>query len=134
MKNHFEVAIKRANLNSANFRTLNILLQMKQSGNDLNEFFMINGYRKIAIYGFGNVGKRFVDELKKDLIKIEYIIDKKGDYIVADWKIYAPNDNLPEVDAIIVTTMYCYEEVKWQLAQKMSCPIISLDDVLKELK
>lgn len=44
-----------------------------------------------------------------------------------------PGENMPEVDAIVVTPIYYYYEIQEMLSSKVDCKIISLEDILNEI-
>lgn len=105
----------------------------KQEGKNLAQFFRDNGYKTIAIYGMSYLGERLVDELRDSGIEVKYAIDKNAENIYADVEIKQPTDNLPEVDAVIVTAVYFFDEIENALVKLIDCPIISLEDVLFEV-
>ena len=41
-----------------------------------------------------------------------------------------PEEVLKDVDAIIVTPIFYFEEIKRKLSAKVRCPIISLEDII----
>jgi len=43
---------------------------------------------------------------------------------------YLPTDELPDVDVIVVTADYYFEEIKDKLSKKVDCPIISIGEIL----
>ena len=40
---------------------------------------------------------------------------------------------MKEVDAIVVTAIVFYEDIKRQLREKANCPVISLEDILYDM-
>lgn len=105
----------------------------KQEGKNLARFFEDKGYKSIAIYGMSYLGERLVDELKGSGIEVKYAIDKNADNIYADVEVKQPSDDLPEVDAVVVTAVYFFDEIESELAELVDCPVISLEDVLFEV-
>lgn len=105
----------------------------KQEGKTITTFFTNNGYKKIAIYGMSYVGERVYDELKNSDIEVVYGIDKNADSLYSEIEILHVNDDLPEVDAVVVTPVFFFEEIREQLCEKMQCPIISFEDILYEI-
>lgn len=105
----------------------------KQEGKSLTKFFENNEYKSIAIYGMSYLGERLLDELKDSGIEVRYAIDKNADNIYADIEIKTLEDDLPEVDAIIVTAVFFYDEIEEELAGLVDYPVISLEDVLYEV-
>ena len=95
--------------------------------------FQNMGYKSVAIYGMKEVGERLYNELKDTETEVKYVIDQNADSIYADVDIYSPDDKLPEVDIIVVTATYYYNSILSNLKDKVSCPIISLDDVINSI-
>lgn len=109
---------------------LNQWLIDKHEGKNLASFFEDNGYKSIAIYGMSYLGERLVDELRGSGIEVKYAIDKNADTIYAGVEIKQPSDDLPEVDAVVVTAVYFYDEIEEELVKLMDCTVISLEEVL----
>ena len=102
----------------------------RQEGKSLVKFFEDNEYKSIAIYGMSYLGERLLDELKDSGIEVKYAIDKNADNIYADVEIKRLEDDLPKVDAIIVTAVFFYDEIEEELSELVDYPVISLEDVL----
>lgn len=82
---------------------------------------------RVAIYGIAELGQRLYDELVESGIKVEYIIDNNPNVIFYDYKIVSMKDDFLPVDAIIVTPILFYDEIKNEIKKKkISYPIISL--------
>ncbi len=45
----------------------------------------------------------------------------------------SPEDELPDVDAVIVTAITFFDEIEEKLTEKISCPVLSLEDILYEV-
>ncbi len=114
------------------YHTLNRWLAKRQEGICLDSYFKENGYESIAIYGYKELGERLYDELKATDVKVEYIIDKAADNIYAGVDAYTPDDVLPDVDAVVVTASYYFDEIEEMLRDKLACPIFSIDDVVNQ--
>lgn len=115
------------------FLLMNQWVKVKQEGKSLSAYLEQNGYKKIGIYGMSYVGTTLVDELKGSSITIAYAIDKNAEDIYADVDIVAPDETLAPVDAIVVTAITYFDEIAEKLAEKVDCPIVSLEDVLYEM-
>ena len=76
------------------------------------------------------LGERLLDELKDTGIVVRYGIDKNAQNIYADVEIKSLDDELPEVDAIVVTAVYFFDEIEEELSKRVEYPIISLEDVV----
>lgn len=115
------------------FLLMNQWVKLKQEGKNLASYFENHGYYKIAIYGMSYVGETLAEELDGTTIKIEYGIDQKVDSIYAEFDILSPESKLKNVDVIVVTAIKFFDDIKEKLKQKVSCPIISLEDILYEM-
>lgn len=117
----------------------NMLLQwldIKQEGKSLSEYFVNNNYKTIAIYGMGEMGRRLYDELKDSEIQIKYVIDKNSITAYSPVEVkelddFDGDDNV-EVDVVVVTATFAFNEIQKEVSEKITCPIISLEDVIYE--
>ena len=110
--------------------TLNNWIGKKQKNINLSSYFEKMGYKSVAIYGMKEVGERLYEELKDTKTEVKYAVDQNAESIYADIDVYSPDDDLPEVDVIVVTATYYYNSILNNIKEKISCPIISLDDVI----
>lgn len=115
------------------YNMLNQWLILKQENKSLEKYFIDNGYHTIAIYGIGEVGNRLYDELKNTDIKVEYAIDKEAFSAYSGIEVFQIDDELPKVDAIVVTAVFAFEEIEENLKKNVDCPIISLEDAIYEV-
>lgn len=100
-----------------------------ERGIKVEDYFLTNGYKCIAIYGMKEFGLHLLNELKDSKVTVEYAIDKNLSIIPAGVVGYGPGDELPKVDAIVVTASYYFSEIKEQLKNN-DCDIVSIDDVV----
>lgn len=115
------------------FLMMNRWIQVKQEGKTLTDYLEKHDYKVVAIYGISYVGERLLDELKGSNITVKYGIDKEADGIHADIPVVYMDDLLEEVDAVIVTAISFIDEIESTLSTKISCPIISLEDILYDM-
>ena len=115
------------------FLMMNRWVEMKQDGKNLADYFREKGYKSIAIYGMSYAGERLLHELKDSDIKVKCGIDQKADEIYTDVDVLTMDDELPRVDAVVVTSIYFFEEISEKLTALMDSPVISLEDILYEM-
>lgn len=126
-------AIKEAKYAQKHLAIMQIMNQwiiVKQKNKTLVDFFTHNNYKKIAVYGMSYLGERLVDELEGSDISIIYAVDKNAENIYAPFDVMKPDDALPEVDALIVTPFFFFDEIERELESKVDCPIVSIEDVV----
>ena len=115
------------------FLMMNQWVKAKQQGKNLASYFEKNGYKSIAVYGMSYAGETLIDELQGTDIQVVYGIDKNADSIYADVDVFTMEDSLDEVDAVVVTAIFFYDEIVDALVQKLGCPILSLEKILYEI-
>lgn len=115
------------------YNMLNEWLMIKQEGKSLEKYFTDNGYHVIAIYGMGEMGNRLFNELKGTSIKVKYAIDKEASSTYSEIEVLEIEDNLSEVDAVVVTAVFAFDEIEEKLQEVVGCPIISLEDIIFEM-
>lgn len=122
-----------SNKHLALFRMMNQWVKVKQEGKNLSSYLEKNGYKEIAVYGMSYAGETLLDELRGTSVHVAYAIDQKADTIYANTAVVSMDNNLEPVDAIVVTAITFFDEIEEKLAQKVSCPILSLEDILYEV-
>ena len=115
------------------YMLMNQWVQVKQEGKSLVSYFEANEYTNIAIYGMNYVGQTLYRELENSLITIKYAIDQNAENIYADCEVLTMEDDLENVDAVIVTPIYYFDEIERKLREKIDCPIISVEDIVYEV-
>ena len=113
------------------FLMMNQWFELKQSGKQMEQFFRDRKIKKIAIYGMSQMGETLYRELSDTEIEVLYAIDKNVDSLYVHYcDVLKPTDNLPNVDAIVVTPFVYFKEIKKELKRKTSSPIFSIEDVI----
>lgn len=105
-------------------------LALKQEGISLAKYFEQNNYHTVAIYGMKELGERLLEELDESDIKVVYIIDQNADKIETSIPKYRPMDDLPDVDVIVVSAVYAFQDIQETMEKNVNMPIISLEDVV----
>lgn len=130
LKDKVDYKSKMSEKHLALYLMMNQWVKVKQENKSITLYLEAEGYKSIAIYGMNYVGETLMDELLNSNVEVKYGIDKNADTIYADIDILRPEDELPEVDAVIVTAITFFDEIEDALSRKMDCPIISMEDIL----
>lgn len=115
------------------FRTLNKWLTVKEQGKCLEQYFKRNNVKSIGVYGYGALGRHLVDELCESDVTVKYVIDKKIPDISCNIKIIRPEEQIQNVEMIVVTAYYYWNEIVELLGKKGDYQIISLETVVDEV-
>jgi len=127
--NDFKVIKK----NEAIMKMFNQWLILKQEEKSIVSYFKENGFNKIAIYGMSYAGERLLADLKNTDIEVAYAIDRNAEHIFSEVEIVTLEDSLQDVDVVVVTAIYNFDEIEEKLSNLMDCPIVSLEDIIYEL-
>lgn len=114
------------------YHLLSQWLSNNQKGIRLADILLERGYSNVAIYGMKELGELLCQELTGSDVKIRYVIDRAKEGIYTEYPLLTPDDELGEVEVIIVTACFYYDEIKEVLKEKVACPIISLEDLVYE--
>ena len=114
---------------------LELWMKLRDRHISLAGFFHGMGIRTIAVYGAGIFGKHLYYELQGSGVHISYFLDRQQDGKPAEagMRMIYPGDPAGPVDAIIVTPVMEYEQIKEQLRglyADFTGEIISIETVL----
>ncbi|SEK82820.1 hypothetical protein SAMN02910377_01923 [Pseudobutyrivibrio ruminis] len=93
----------------------------------IERFFDNEECRRIAIYGHGNLGEAFFNEIKKiDALEFVCYIERKANIIENTVSV----NEIPDVDAIVVTPFMEYYDIKESLKDVTDARIYSLWEII----
>lgn len=100
---------------------------------NISEFFKIHNYNTIAIYGAGRLGLHLFYELRNQDIEIIFAIDANSENIQFPIPLYSPEEQMPLVDAIVITVIDQYKEIAQILRKRVNSIMIPLEEIIQEL-
>lgn len=115
---------------TANYNALKKWFELKQQNISIIKYFQKNRYKKIAIYGISDLGMYLYQELSRSSVRVSYAIDRRAEKLDLGLKILKIENELPQVDAIVVTAVYFFDQIDDLLRNKVTCPVISIEDIL----
>ncbi len=100
-------------------------------GKSIGNTCLRNGWKKVGIYGFKELGQLLFEELQKQKIEIQCIVDSNADNIVAEIPVIRPEEVSGfDVDILIVTAVHSFEAIKKDLSERVTCKIVSLEELI----
>jgi len=103
-------------------------------GHNVRDYFVGEGINTIAIYGMGELANRLIDGLRDSDVEVLYGIDRDPACASGNVdRVYSIDENLPKVDAIIVTPFYVFDQVRDMLTSKICARIISVEEIIWSL-
>lgn len=125
---------KTADRYSALYSMMVRWVEVKQKGRSFTWYFKHRKYDKIAIYGMGRAGEVLADELEGSGVQIRYAIDRRPDYIYAEFPVVSVEDIPEKVDVIVVTAIQDFDEIRDLLSRKVDCPVVSLEKIVESCR
>lgn len=121
---------KRMERNFSNMMLFNDWLEFLYSGGHVEQYFHKHGYKRIMIYGNGYIGKRLKQALEQTDIEVVAIMDKVTSMDEAGL-IIGVDSEIPDVDCIVITPTFYYDEIFTLLDEKTDIPIASMQMVIE---
>lgn len=112
-------------------------LENRNAGKKLSDFFINCGFRSVAIYGAGDLGRLAYSELKNSDVKVTYFIDRNALALgeVGGIPVIAPSEyeKLRDTDIVIITASGGYDSICRMFAQNIpEIGTVSLYDAVCE--
>ena len=109
---------------------LDTWMSLREKGKYIVDIYDTIRNKRIAIYGYGILGRHLIDDLSKSGIKPEFVIDRDLNKSCA-FDIISPDDEWPIVDIIIVSATYDYGYIYHRIREKeYTCEVVSLGHIL----
>lgn len=109
------------------------LLNKNRNGKLVENWLLEHNINKIAIYGMGVLGEQLMKELANSNIEVLYVVDKRK-LEIESVESYFPEDRLPKVDCVILTTVSQYAEIEAVLGKfNDDMKIYSLAKILSDI-
>lgn len=99
----------------------------------ISDYLKENKYENIIIYGMSYLGRQLYEELIQDGINIKYLVDRKEYMVYADREVKNITDQFDSVDVVIVTAIYDFDELVYELGIKFECPVLSLSNIIYKM-
>ena len=114
------------------YELCNHWIKMLNDGYHIESFFREKGYKRIAVYGMGELGNRLIETLEGTGTEVAYGIDRNlwTAFAEIDIKGLDEEERFDGIDCIVVTPIHAYEKAAKALRGKTDCDIVSLEDVI----
>lgn len=128
MINDYKRRMKR---NLSNMLLFNDWLEFLYSGGKVEQYFYNHGYKRIMIYGNGYIGKRLQQALEQTDIEVAAVMDKA---VSSDERglVTGIDSSIPDVDCIVITPVYYYDEIFSMLHKKTKLPLVNIQEIINE--
>lgn len=114
-------------------RLLENWMSLRDHKINFSSYFEKYGYKNIAIYGMGRLGAHLLQELEEGDIRVCFGIDQNKQSEDYKIEVFSPCQEMPAVDAVVVTIFGEYRNISEILRKRINCPIITLEEIIQEL-
>lgn len=108
---------------------------MADTKKKIDQFLFDKEIMSIVIYGMSTLGVRLFKRLENsDKVKVSYALDYNPQINVPGIEVYTPGSEKKEnVDAVIVTAVFSFDEIKKMLLESGYKKIYAIDEMLYEI-
>lgn len=119
------------------FVTMKRWLENRNKNHTFVDYFNASGYKTVAIYGAGDLGKLLYEEIKDSNIKVSYFVDRNGEGLknVDGIPVVMLKDvvNQEQVDVMVVTPAGNFEAISRDIVKNVpQMCLVSLKDAVYE--
>lgn len=109
-------------------------MMVKKNSEGIAEYLSSKGIHNVAIYGMDYRGVRLFHELQGTCVNVKYGIDRNLKARIMGLDVCRPDEmKKEEIDAVIITALFSFEEIRKNLEDKGFTQIIGLDDIIYDL-
>lgn len=116
-----------------NYELLRDWIEMRHVKRKIEDYFIARGYSTIIVYGGGEIGQLFIEEILESGIGVKYVIDSNAENIFLGVPVVKKYIDFENIDVIVVTAVFAFEEIYKNLARVTEVPIVSLKEVISDI-
>lgn len=116
------------------FFILDAWMNLENKGLTVEGYLKENGYDHVAIYGYGYIGKQLYGRLRRKHMDVVYIIDQNAAFLETDIPAYTLEQDLPEADLIIVTSLDHEQAVLGRIKEKVFVDVLSIKELINKVE
>ena len=108
-------------------------IEFHSKGVTLSNLLLEKQWKKIVIYGLAAMGINLYNEIKDSGIDIVAGIDRRSDINIEGLNIISPDADIPKCDAVIVTAVSGYDDIKAMLCNRnKDILVVSFSELIME--
>ncbi len=124
-----EITADRLSIFKQAYYCTNCLIRLERKG-QVSAFFHNNNYKKVAVYGAGELGRQLYDFISIVSGLDMFFIDRNAECLGIEEPVYTLDAAPLDVDMIIVSLPRFEAEIKKDLAKKYVCLTVGIDELL----
>lgn len=130
--------MKKKSLNNLDkFRKMFYVLDdwttLEEEGRGIAKYLKDHKMEKLAVYGFGPLGKKLIKRLEGSGACVQYIIDQNAAFLETEYPAYTLEDDLEEVDAVIVALVQEEMKIEKSIKKKLTAKVFTVGDIVNTI-
>lgn len=106
-------------------------MKAKSRGGRIAKVLVENGIKKVSVYGYAELGQLLCTELASEAVEIDFVLDKNPAKRSEDGvRIVSPECGNRQTDAVIVTAVFYYSDIRDDLIQMGYKTVYSLSELI----
>ena len=98
-------------------------------------YLLERNMKKVGLYGYNFSGKQLSAEMEKADIEVVWVTDRNQKSLSGRVSLTVAEESIAsDVDIVIITIWLVYREIEEKISAKISSPIISLQEIVEEMK
>lgn len=107
-------------------------MELREKKKNVGSALQKKGIHSVAIQGMGRLGLHLLQELKESGINVKYVIDRKKEIMGLTLPVYTLDNELPQIDAVIVTAPSEYDEIAEQIKSRLDVQVVSIETLISD--
>lgn len=131
MASQLEEAYRAIAKAQSNYEVMREWVYSNQIGHPIYRFFLQNNYRRIVVYGGGEIGLLLCQEIhSQEQLVLQYVIDKKKRILPIPVAVFQHFQREIPCDIVVVTPVFDYPQIREVLTAQGAENIVSVKDVI----
>ena len=106
---------------------------LEEEGRGIAKYLKDHKMEKLAVYGFGPLGKKLIKRLEGSGACVQYIIDQNAAFLETEYPAYTLEDDLEEVDAVIVALVQEEMKIEKSIKKKLTAKVFTVGDIVNTI-
>ena len=116
-------------------RIYRLWMTEEENDNKIVNYLLERNMKKVGLYGYNFSGKQLSAEMEKADIEVVWVTDRNQKSLSGRVSLTVAEESIAsDVDIVIITIWLVYREIEEKISAKISSPIISLQEIVEEMK
>ena len=126
--------VEKSQIEAEKYKTyFQMLNQLYAIRNGEKPWKNLQSYGTVGIYGKGILGSRLMEILEMNDVQVKFVMDQSDVAFYSNKPVYRATDQLPLVDAVIVTPAFEFEKIRGTILQgNPGANVVNITELLQK--